>query len=350
MEMRVVGYERSVMPHVVVVVFFSFTLGCVGAEDSNATSCDTGSVVTCLCADGTESVEHCPDDLDDPVCRCSTSENAITAKAGLGGASDQNVASAEAIAESEDETVAAQVEPELDHFSFFVTSLEALQRLSGSSTGFGGDLRYGEADGLSGADKICSEIAEYSMPGAGRKEWRAFLSATQGGQYNGPVHAIERIGSGPWYDRLGRVVAMTITDLINIRPSGADPVIVDDLPNEYGVPNHAPDGEFVDNHHVLTGSSPFGTLIANDPRLTCQDWTSAVGEDGTPTVGMSWPRMGGGVFAVVGGNWISDHNEAGCAPVDFSTIAQSMGGGSPGADGVGSGGGYGGFYCFALTP
>jgi hypothetical protein len=60
--------------------------------------------------------------------------------------------------------------------------------------------------------------------------------------------------------------------------------------------------------------------------------------------------MGGGAYALVGGHWISDHNEAGCAPVDFTSIALSMGGGRPGADGVGSGGGYGGFYCFALVP
>ena len=52
--------------------------------------------------------------------------------------------------------------------------------LSGSNDGFGGDLRYGEADGLSGADRICAEIAEYSMPGAGQKQWRAFLSVNAG--------------------------------------------------------------------------------------------------------------------------------------------------------------------------
>ena len=56
-----------------------------------------------------------------------------------------------------------------EHFSFFVTSLEAMRELSGSQDGFGGDLRYGEADGLTGADKICREIAESSLPGAGQK-------------------------------------------------------------------------------------------------------------------------------------------------------------------------------------
>src|SRR5690242_13734842 len=54
-------------------------------------------------------------------------------------------------------------EPTDVRFSFFVTSYRAMQKLSGSEAGFGGDLRYGEADGLAGADKICREIAESSL-------------------------------------------------------------------------------------------------------------------------------------------------------------------------------------------
>ena len=67
-----------------------------------------------------------------------------------------------------------------EKFSFFVTSLDGVRRLSKNQNGFGGDLRYGEADGLSGADKICTELAEGSMPGSGAKGWRAFLSVTMG--------------------------------------------------------------------------------------------------------------------------------------------------------------------------
>jgi hypothetical protein len=49
-----------------------------------------------------------------------------------------------------------------------------------------------------------------------------------------------------------------------------------------------------------------------------------------------------------GDNWMSALNEAGCAPGAFVVEA-----GPPGANGtqsVGDGGGYGGIYCFALTP
>jgi hypothetical protein len=61
--------------------------------------------------------------------------------------------------------------PTLQHFSFFVTSLAAIQNVSGSQSGFGGDLTFGETGagaGLRGADKICATIADRSMPGRAR--------------------------------------------------------------------------------------------------------------------------------------------------------------------------------------
>ncbi|MEY4582124.1 MAG: hypothetical protein RL701_6827, partial [Pseudomonadota bacterium] len=138
-----------------------------------------------------------------------------------------------------------------EHFSFFVTSLVALQRLSESEAGFGGDLRFGKADGLSGADEICRQIAETSLEGAGNKPWRAFLSIVKGADGK-PVNAIDRVGEGPWYDRRNRLVAMNKANLAQVRPVGADTTIINDLPNEDGVPNHAPDGTTVDNHDMLT--------------------------------------------------------------------------------------------------
>lgn len=239
----------------------------------------------------------------------------------------------------------------LPRFSFFMTSERALVALSGCSQGFGGDLRYGETGvgaGLRGADRLCALIAERSMPGSSTKRWRAFLSASNGGA-GAPVHAIERIGSGPWYDRLGRLVANTPADLANTRPAGADPAIVNDLPNEDGIPNHAPDpstGE-VDNHHVLTGSDTSGRLAGT--ASTCLDWTSARGDtstEGRPRVGLSWPRTSGG-RGTGGAHWLSAMDEAGCAPG-----VQTVENGAPdlSVPTVGSGGGYGAFYCFALTP
>jgi hypothetical protein len=229
--------------------------------------------------------------------------------------------------------------PELAKFSFFITSLAGLQRLSKKQEGFGGDLRYGQADGLAGADKICSELAESSMPGSGAKGWRAFLSANKGPD-GMQVNAIDRVGEGPWYDRIGRVVAMTKTALANTRPMGADPAILNDLPNEDGVPNQRPDPAkpAVNNHHVLTGSDASGKLYKNT--ATCSDWTSTAQSAGRPRIGFSYPA----------GNrqhWISGQDEGGCGA---GAVLVDMGGSDPSNPIVGSGGGYGGFYCFALKP
>ncbi|XXX75577.1 hypothetical protein WMF30_48800 [Sorangium sp. So ce134] len=256
-----------------------------------------------------------------------------------------------------------------EKFSFFVTSLVAMQELSGSQDGFGGDLRFGETGpgaGLRGADKICATIAEKSLPGAGSKTWRAFLSAVAG-EDGKQVDAIDRIGEGPWYDRLGRLVANNKEELLNDRPVGADEAIIDDLPNEDGVPNHQPDPSQpeVDNHDILTGTNDEGKLYS--ATATCKDWTAAAGDkesEGRPRVGHSWPRNFGGGFPGGGGsggpggtggpggninmaNWMSSLDEAGCAP---GINLLETGGPLPNETTVGSGGGYGGIYCFALTP
>jgi hypothetical protein len=235
-------------------------------------------------------------------------------------------------------------------FSFFVTSIGALRTLSGSQNGFGGDLRFGETGdgaGLRGADKICTAIAEMSMPGSGAKVWHAFLSAPAAGA-TPAVNAIERIGAGPWYDRMGRLFSANLTNLMATRPTDADPAIKNDFPNESGAPNHS-DGapgctgnSCPDNHDTLTGSGSDGKLYTNTSNPTCSGWTTAVGSAGKPRVGHSWPRGSTGSSA----HWMSSLDEAGCAP---GINLQETGGPDPSNPTVGSGGGYGGFYCFAMT-
>jgi hypothetical protein len=237
---------------------------------------------------------------------------------------------------------------DLAEFSFFLTSQEGLFKLaktfSGSEKGFGGDLRYGLTgigSGLKGADKICEALAESSLPGSKAKGWRAFLSATADG--NGKqVNAIDRIGEGPWYDRLGRLVANDKAGLLSTRPAGSSEII-NDLPNEFGVPNHRPDPTLpeVDNHLTMTGSNNLGKLYGANS--TCGDWTSVQARPG-PRVGMSWPQAAGMPLK----NWISEWEQAGCeAGFDLDP---STGAGTKNDFSVGKGGGYGGYYCFALIP
>jgi len=264
------------------------------------------------------------------------------------------------------DTAVTDVDPlQLDHFSFFVTSLASLIQLSGNSQGFGGDLSFGETGagaGLRGADKICATIAELSMPGSSAKEWRAFLSVTDDGAGQ-QLDAIDRIGEGPWYDRLGRLFANNKAELMYDRPQNANSLIKNDFPNEWGVPNHRPDPTKpeVDNHDMLTGSNKQGRLYS--ATATCKDWTAKAGNtttEGKPRVGHSWPTggMGGGggeTMAAPGpggdqdmANWMSALTENGCAA--GINLASNPPTGDPSEKTVGAGGGYGGFYCFARVP
>lgn len=244
-------------------------------------------------------------------------------------------------------------------FSFFLASHAALTKLSGSSDGFGGKL-----GGLAGADKICQQIAETSAPcHKDSVVWHAFLSTPS-------ENAKDRIGTGPWYDRRGRLLSQNMTNLLKERPSDADDAIINDFPNENGVPNHNPDGTGnVDNHQILTGTGTDGNVYTQSTSgggggiwggaggtscgptsaaetwstdaATCWGWTTNEPK-GCPRVGHSWPREISGI------GWISVWNEGGCAPGGVLTDDVAMGG-PDGTRRVGSAGGYGGFYCFAVT-
>jgi hypothetical protein len=270
-------------------------------------------------------------------------QGGMSAAVGGGGAAPVSAAGA-----------AASAGVPTEKFSFFVTSLEAMRKFSNSENGFGGDLRNGQPTGLEGADKLCNDIAESSMPGANQKVWRAFLSTQAGGANGGPSHARDRIGNGPWYDRTGRLVAENLEGLLMTRPSGGDSTVASDLPNERGEPNRG--NSDVDNHDTVTGSNAMGQYSGGP---TCEDWTSsmtaappAAGSGGGgrnnggfgagfrgPMCGHSWPSAQSGM------SWIQAHQAPGCAP---SVSLTQTGAGS--GDGIGNSGGYGGIYCFALTP
>jgi hypothetical protein len=246
-------------------------------------------------------------------------------------------------------------------FSFFVTSYEGMMRLANEAgvqppdQGFGGDL-----GGLPGADEICQKLATAAGDNGVGKTWRAFLSTVAGGEGGGPVHAIDRIGDGPWYDANDRLVAENIAGLLEERPAG-DPQSVDDLPDELG----APTSVLGDSHDVLTGSGADGRLAEGvDAADTCMDWTFRAGPGSGDQImcGHSWPRCAmfggcddtgggfpgggfpGGAFGN-GSSWVSDHPVAGCKPgVNFV----QDGPGDVSTQTVGAGGGYGAIYCFAI--
>jgi hypothetical protein len=175
--------------------------------------------------------------------------------------------------------------------------------------GMGGNL-----GGIDGADAKCKELATQVSAALGAKTWVAWLSAEMGAG-GMPVHAKDRIGSGPWHDARGRLVAMTLADLIpgpNMRPRG-DMAAVNGLIDEKGVLVPQP------NHDILTGTRADGTLAMGQ---TCGDWKST---QGTAMLGHSDNNGPANRRS-----WTEAHPSQGCT-----------------VQGVAAGGGNGRVYCFA---
>lgn len=245
-----------------------------------------------------------------------------------------------------------------DKFSFFVTSYYHLAVLSGSEDGFGGDLRYdGAATGLEGADAICQEIAR--RVSFGHKTWRAYLSTSS-------VNAIDRIGSGPWHDFIGMLVADSPSELIagaNRQPGGCCTTGTYDEMGVFhdGSTDQNNDGIDDDDHDTMTATQQDGTYAG----FSCEDWTSVTatasdvggggglgggGSGGGNLVGGGGGGPSGGIMmghswpAGSGQHWATSHGGHNCAA---GTNFIQNGPGS--SETVGGGGGYGGFYCFALS-
>src|SRR5690606_7313206 len=80
--------------------------------------------------------------------------------------------------------------------SFFITSV---------GKGDGANL-----GGLEGADAHCDALA--TAAGVTGKTWRAYLSTLPAGGQPG-VNARDRIGTGPWYNAAGQMIAANVADL-----------------------------------------------------------------------------------------------------------------------------------------
>jgi hypothetical protein len=178
-----------------------------------------------------------------------------------------------------------------------------------TSAGSGDGANLG---GLAGADAHCGALAQAA--GLPERDWRAYLSATG-------VDARDRIGTGPWYNVDGQMVAADLDDLHGEASGWSKQSAL----NEKGeVVNGR--GDTPNQHDILTGSTLDGMLMSAEDGtpLTCADWT-ANGE-GAARVG-HFDRTGGGENPE---SWLSAHNSRGCSQ-------QAL---------VGTGGnGY--FYCFA---
>ena len=137
--------------------------------------------------------------------------------------------------------------------SFFITS---------TGPGKGADL-----GGLAGADRHCQSLA--AAAGAGDRSWRAYLSTGTAGAAPA-VHARDRIGSGPWRNAKGVVIAANVDEL-----HGRNNLNKETALTEKGAMVNGR-GDQPNRHDILTGSQPNGMAVADDPaKSTCSNWTSS---------------------------------------------------------------------------
>ena len=193
--------------------------------------------------------------------------------------------------------------PSAEPMSFFITS---------AGPGNGADL-----GGLEGADARCAQLA--AAMDASNKTWRAYLSATASGP-RAAVSARDRIGTGPWYNAKGVMVARDLDELHGeTNGLGKEGSL-----NEKGEMVNGR-GDTPNMHDILTGSNADGTFASDTTDTTCANWTSS--DAGSAFVGHH-DKQGGGVRPT---SWNSAHPSRGCSQANLQ-----------------SSGGNGLFYCFAI--
>ena len=186
---------------------------------------------------------------------------------------------------------------------FFVTS-----KGGGKGADFGG---------LAGADKHCQALA--TAAGLGDRTWRAYLS-TQASGSTPAVNARDRIGTGPWKNVKGVVIATNVDEL-----HGDNNISKQTALTEKGtVVSSRPDTP--NQHDILTGTQKNGMAFTVTDDKTCGNWTKS--GEGSAMVGHV--NRDGTNAPPDNSSWNSSHGSAGCSD---SLLAKT--------------GGAGFIYCFA---
>ena len=170
--------------------------------------------------------------------------------------------------------------------------------------------------GLEGADAHCETLA--AAQGAGGMGWAAYLS-TINEDGSAAMNARDRIGTGPWHNQAGVLIANDVGEL----HSDAANLTKESILTEMG-DMVSGRGDEVNMHDILTGSNMDGTAMTGESYDNCGNWTSS--GEGSTGVGHH-DRQGGGQNPT---SWNSAHGSRGCSQEDLQGT-----------------GGNGFFYCFA---
>ena len=175
--------------------------------------------------------------------------------------------------------------------------------------------------GLDSADAHCQALAR--AVGAGDRTWRAYLSAAAAAGQPA-VNARDRIGTGPWYNAKGALIAWSVADVHGDVHRDRNSINKEFALNEKGLPVNGR-GDTPNQHDILTGSDSHGrALLGSAANTTCNNWTT--NSSGSAMVGHH-DRAGGG-----NSSWNAAHASRGCSQQDLVAT-----------------GGAGLFYCFAAN-
>ena len=165
-----------------------------------------------------------------------------------------------------------------------------------TSVGIGDGANLG---GIEGADAHCDKLA--TAAGSTGRDWKAYLSTQEEGKRG--ISARDRIGSGPWYNAKGDLIANDLTELHLYNKTIVKENALDENGNLVNGRGDKPN-----IHDILTGSMDDGTAYFpwEKEDRTCIIWTS--NNEGSAQVGHH-DRHGGGNLS-----WTSAHASRGCSP------------------------------------
>jgi hypothetical protein len=206
----------------------------------------------------------------------------------------------------------AQSTNDTEKMSFFITSEGA-----GDGANFGG---------LEGADTHCTALAKSA---GSSKTWAAYLSnsmvidrSSGSPKVTNGVSARDRIGTGPWHNTKGDLIAKDVDDLHSANMNINLKTGLDENGKEINGRSNKPN-----EHDILTGTDSNGYFSTAGGDTTCGNWTSngkgsaIVGHHDRAGLNKSRNMI----------SWNSAHGSAGCSKTDLPKT-----------------GGAGLLYCFAV--
>ena len=206
----------------------------------------------------------------------------------------------------------AQSTNDTEKMSFFITSEGA-----GDGANFGG---------LEGADTHCTALAKSA---GSSKTWAAYLSnsmvidrSSGSPKVTNGVSARDRIGTGPWHNAKGDLIAKDVDDLHSANMNINLKTGLDENGKEINGRSSKPN-----EHDILTGTDSNGYFSTAGGDTTCGNWTSngkgsaIVGHHDRAGLNKSRNMI----------SWNSAHGSAGCGKTDLPKT-----------------GGAGLLYCFAV--